>query len=140
MRSWPATARSLAAPGSSTRSPTRASRWTSCCSRTCRPEPGRPDAVAGFGFLAPLFLLGSLAVAIPVVLHLLRQRADPVQPFSAVHLLQHSRVEQARRRRLRDILLFALRAAAVIVLAIAFARPYFRGASPADPPVAVVVA
>lgn len=96
--------------------------------------------MAGLGFLAPLFLLGSLAVAIPVVLHLLRQRADPVQPFSAVQLLQHSRVEQARRRRLRDILLLALRAAAVIVLAFAFARPYFRGASPLDPPVTVIVA
>src|SRR5215831_5362536 len=96
--------------------------------------------MGGVGFLAPLFLLGSLAVAIPIVLHLLRQRADPVQPFSAVQLLQHSRVEQARRRRLRDILLFALRAAALIVLAIAFARPYLRGASPLDPPVTVVVA
>jgi len=96
--------------------------------------------MAGFGLLAPLFLLGSLAVAIPIALHLLRQRADPVQPFSAVQLLQHSRVEQARRRRLRDVLLFALRAAALIVLAVAFARPYLRGVSPLDPPVTVVVA
>jgi hypothetical protein len=96
--------------------------------------------MAGLGLLAPLFLLGSLAVAIPIALHLLRQRADPVQPFSAVQLLQHSRVEQARRRHLRDILLFALRAAALIVLAVAFARPYLRGASPLDPPVTVVVA
>ena len=69
--------------------------------------------MAGLGLLAPLFLLGSLAVAIPIALHLLRQRADPVQPFSAVQLLQHSRVEQARRRHLRDILLLALRAAAL---------------------------
>jgi Aerotolerance regulator N-terminal/von Willebrand factor type A domain len=96
--------------------------------------------MAGLGLLAPLFLLGSLAVAIPIALHLLRQRAGPVQAFSAVQLLQHSRVEQARRRRLRDILLFALRAAALIVLAVAFARPYLRGASPLDPPVTVVVA
>src|SRR4029078_7860802 len=92
------------------------------------------------GLLAPLFLLGSLAVAIPIALHLLRQRADPVQPFSAVQLLQHSRVEQARRRHRRGLLLFALRAAALIVLAVAFARPYVRGASPLDPPVTVVVA
>jgi len=94
----------------------------------------------GLGFLAPLFLLGSIAVAVPVILHLLRQRADPVQPFSAVQLLQHSRVEQARRRRLRDLLLFALRAAALILLAIGFARPYLLRASPLDPPVTVVVA
>lgn len=94
----------------------------------------------GLGLLAPLFLLGSLAVAIPIALHLLRQRADPVQPFSAVQLLQQSRVEQARRRRLRDLLLFALRASALIVLAVAFARPFVRGRSPLEPPVTVVVA
>src|SRR5215831_13064497 len=96
--------------------------------------------MGGVGFLAPLFLLGSLAVAVPLILHLLRQRADPVQPFSAVQLLQHSRVEQARRRRLRDVLLFALRAAALVLLAVAFARPYLLGTTPVDPPVTVVVA
>jgi hypothetical protein len=96
--------------------------------------------MGGLGFLAPLFLLGSLAVAVPLVLHLLRQRTDPVQPFSAVQLLQHSRVEQARRRRLRDVLLFLLRATALVLLAVAFARPYLLGATPLDPPVTVVIA
>jgi hypothetical protein len=65
--------------------------------------------MGGLGFLSPAFLLGALAIGIPLVLHLLRQRADPVQPFSAVRLLRAAPVEQARRRRLRDLLLFALR-------------------------------
>ena len=32
----------------------------------------------GLGFLAPAFLLGALAVAVPIVLHLFRRRTDRV--------------------------------------------------------------
>jgi Aerotolerance regulator N-terminal/von Willebrand factor type A domain len=92
-------------------------------------------------FLSPLFLLGALAVAVPVVLHLLRQRVDPVFEFSAVRFLRRAPVERARRRRLRDVLLFLLRASAVLLLAFGFARPYFQsGATPPEPPVTVVLA
>src|SRR4249919_1446339 len=94
--------------------------------------------MGGLGFLSPAFLLGALAIGIPLVLHLLRQRADPVQPFSAVRLLRAAPVEQARRRRLRDLLLFALRATAVALLALA--RPYLAGAAAADAPVTLVLA
>jgi hypothetical protein len=96
--------------------------------------------MGGLGFLSPAFLVGALAIGIPLVLHLLRQRADPVQPFSAVRLLRAAPVEQARRRRLRDLLLFALRAAALALLALAFARPYLIGAAAADAPVTLVLA
>lgn len=96
--------------------------------------------MAGVGFLAPLFLLGALAVAVPLVLHLLRQRADPVQPFSAVKLLRAAPVEQARRRRLRDLLLLALRVAALLLLAWGFARPFLRAEAAVTPPVTVVLA
>ena len=83
-------------------------------------------------FLAPLFLAGLAAVAIPVWLHLVRQHRAPVVPFTAVRLIKASPVEQRSMRRLRDILLLLLRAAAVALLAIAFARPFFaQAASPA---------
>ena len=49
-------------------------------------------------------------------------------------------VEQARRRRLRDLLLFALRATALALLALAFARPYLAGAAAVDAPVTLVLA
>ncbi len=39
----------------------------------------------------------------PIVLHLFRRRADPVVPFTAVRFLRRAPVEQARRRRLRDL-------------------------------------
>ena len=92
-------------------------------------------------FLSPLFLLGALAVAVPVVLHLLRQRVDPVIEFSAVRFLRRAPVERARRRRLRDVLLFLLRMAALLLLAFGFARPYLQsGAALPEPPVTVVLA
>lgn len=74
-------------------------------------------------FLYPAFLIGAIAVAIPIVLHLLRDVASDV-PFTAVRLLRRSPVERPRRRRLRDLLLLAARVTALFLLAAAFARPY----------------
>ncbi|HEV3484506.1 MAG TPA: BatA domain-containing protein, partial [Vicinamibacterales bacterium] len=78
-------------------------------------------------FLYPAFLLGALAIAVPVVLHLLRRDVAPEVPFSAVRLLRQSPIEQSRRRRLRDLFLLAARTAALLLLAAAFARPYLSG-------------
>lgn len=82
-------------------------------------------------FLYPAFLVGAIAVAIPVVLHFLRRDIAPEIRFSAVRLLERSPVARSRRRRLRDLLLLAARAAALLLLAGAFARPYVAGASAA---------
>ena len=76
------------------------------------------------GFLYPAFLIGALAIAVPVILHLLRRDVAPEVPFSAVRLLQRSPITRTRRRRLRDLLLLAARVAALALLAFAFARPY----------------
>lgn len=80
-------------------------------------------------FLYPAFLLGALAVAIPIVLHFLRRDVAPEVPFSAVRLLRRSPVARSRRRRLRDLLLLAARITALLLLAAAFARPYIAGGS-----------
>ncbi len=83
-------------------------------------------------FLYPAFLAGAVAIAIPIVLHFLRRDIAPEVPFSAVRLLRRSPVARSRRRRLRDLLLLAARVAALILLALAFARPYLAGASAAS--------
>ena len=75
-------------------------------------------------FLTPAFLLGALAAAVPIVLHLLRRERLPRVPFSDVRLLRGARFEQTRRQRLRELLLLALRVAALLLLALAFARPF----------------
>jgi hypothetical protein len=76
-------------------------------------------------FLSPLFLFGALAAAVPIVLHLLKRDPETRVRFSAVHLLRHAPVEHSSRRRLRELILLALRVAALLLLAFAFARPFF---------------
>lgn len=74
--------------------------------------------------LAPLFLLGLAAVAVPVILHLSqRARRDPVR-FPSLAFVRRVPFKTTERRRLRDRLLFALRAAALTLIALAFARPF----------------
>jgi hypothetical protein len=75
-------------------------------------------------FLYPAFLLGALAAAVPIVLHLIKREAAPEVRFSAVHLLRRAPIEQSRWQRLREWLLLAARVAAILLLALAFARPY----------------
>ena len=84
-------------------------------------------------FLYPAFLIGAVAVAIPIALHFLRRDIAPEVPFSAVRLLQRSPVARSRRRRLRDLLLLAARVVALLLLASAFARPYIAGAAGSSP-------
>lgn len=80
-------------------------------------------------FLYPAFLIGALAVAVPIVLHFLRRDIAPTVPFSAVRLLRPSPIARSRRRRLRDMLLLAARIAALLLLATVFARPYITNAA-----------
>ena len=75
-------------------------------------------------FLYPLFLAGLAAVAVPILLHLFRRKTEVVVDFPAVRLLHKAPVEQQRRRRLREVILLALRVTALVLLALAFARPY----------------
>jgi hypothetical protein len=84
--------------------------------------------------LAPLFLVGLLALAVPVLVHLThRQRREPVA-FPSLMFLRRIEFKTTRRQRLRDRLLFALRAIALALLALAFARPFLRArdAAPAE--------
>jgi hypothetical protein len=80
-------------------------------------------------FLAPLFLAGAAAAAVPVILHLLERHTERRVRFAAVALLKDAPVEHAARRRLRQWLLLALRVAALVLLAAVFARPFFPAAS-----------
>ena len=89
-------------------------------------------------FLFPAFLAGALAVGIPIVLHFARREAAPRMPFSDVRFLQRAPLLQARRRRIREWLLLALRIAALLLLALAFARPFFDATGLAGRPVTIV--
>lgn len=75
-------------------------------------------------FLAPLFLIGAAAAAVPILLHLLKREPEARVKFAAIRLLRHAPVEHTQRRRLREFLLLALRVTALLLLALAFARPF----------------
>ena len=77
-------------------------------------------------FLSPLFLAGALAAAVPILLHLLKREPETRLQFSAVKLLRGAPVEHSQKQYLRDLLLLALRVAALLLLALAFARPFVR--------------
>jgi hypothetical protein len=91
------------------------------------------------GFLAPIFLAGLAAVAVPIVLHLFRREIAPRVPFTAVRFLQKRTIERQERRRIQDPWLLLLRIAALALLALAFARPYLRVESKTQPPVVLAV-
>jgi hypothetical protein len=94
----------------------------------------------GLSFLSPLFLAGLAAAAIPIAIHLFHRRTEPVIEFAAMRFLRRAPVEQSRRRRLREILLLALRVAALCLLAFAFARPYLaQSAAALSAPVTMVL-
>ena len=78
-------------------------------------------------FLTPLFLLGLAALAIPVLIHLTQRERTTVVEFPSLMFLKKIPYESVKRRRLRDLLLLALRAAALALIVAAFARPFLRG-------------
>ncbi len=93
----------------------------------------------GISFLSPLFLVAAIAAAVPILLHLFHRKTEVVIDFPAVRLLKRAPVQQHRRRRLRELILLALRVVALVLLSLAFARPYFAGAvAPASAPLTVI--
>lgn len=74
-------------------------------------------------FLAPIWLVLSAAVAVPLMLHLMRRRIETKVEFPAARYLARAEKENIRRLKLRNLLLMALRSLAVLFLALAAARP-----------------
>ncbi|HEV7502591.1 MAG TPA: BatA domain-containing protein, partial [Vicinamibacteria bacterium] len=79
------------------------------------------------GFLTPAFLVGLVAVAVPVLVHLTHRTRSQTVPFPSLMFLEQIPYRSVRRQRLRNWLLFVLRSSAVVLLALAFARPFFGG-------------
>ncbi len=91
------------------------------------------------GFLNPLFLLAGAAVAIPLLIHLLHRQRVREFVFPALRYLRRTERDHARRIRLRQLLVLLLRIGAILLLAVAGARPFLRGMGSAHPPTALAV-
>lgn len=78
-------------------------------------------------FLAPIMLLGTLAASIPVILHFFYRSRYRTVPWAAMKFLLTSIEQTSRRLKFQELLLLLLRTAILLLLAVALARPSFRG-------------
>jgi len=84
-------------------------------------------------FLAPLFLLGAAALALPVLFHLIRRTSREKITFSSLMFLQQTPPRMTRKSRLEHIFLLLLRCLVLCLLALGFARPFLQRPLSADP-------
>jgi hypothetical protein len=80
------------------------------------------------GFLTPWFLAGAVAVGLPIWLHLLRKHKTTPLPFSSLMFFERRIQSSIKHRRLRYLVLLALRTALILLIVLAFAHPYMRQA------------
>lgn len=83
-------------------------------------------------FLNPLFWFGVAAVAAPILVHLVRRtRARRVQ-FPALVFIRQVPQRTIRRRTLQNLLLLLLRCLAILLIVLAFTRPFFNNSNSAS--------
>ncbi len=83
-------------------------------------------------FLNPGLLLGAVAVAVPIILHLLNRRRVRDIHFSDLRFLEEVQIQRSRSLGLRRLLLLLLRVLAILLIALAVARPRLSGLAPGD--------
>ncbi len=77
-------------------------------------------------FLNPLYLLGALAGAIPLLIHLMHKKRVKVIDFSSLEFLKRIEGRKTRWFRVREVLLLVLRSLAILLLALAVSRPVLK--------------
>src|SRR5205809_845181 len=80
-------------------------------------------------FRHPILLFGLLALAVPIVVHLLNRRWAKVVEWGAMHFLMGSLVSRKRHVMLEEVLLLALRCLLVALVVLAVARPVIAAGS-----------
>lgn len=72
---------------------------------------------------APIFLIGLVAVGIPIAIHLFQLRRYKKVYFSNVDMLEELQSENRRQSNLRKLLILLMRILAIVFLVLAFCRP-----------------
>jgi len=81
-----------------------------------------------FGFLtSPYLLLGLGAALLPVLIHLIRRNKPEIVHFAAMRFLDSTPLRLLRYQKLKHLLLLLLRILALLLLGLAFARPFLIG-------------
>jgi hypothetical protein len=78
-------------------------------------------------FLAPWLLWFATAAAVPIAIHLLNKRRHKTIPWAAMQFLLKATRESRGKKKLRQILILACRALALVALAFAAAKPVVSG-------------
>ena len=78
-------------------------------------------------FLVPAFLAGLIALGIPVAIHLTRRQVKDPLHFPSLMFLRRMPQQASSRRQIHRWPLLLLRALAVVLLVLAFSRPFLAG-------------
>src|SRR5436190_24282481 len=84
------------------------------------------NEVMPFSFVNPWLWLGAIALAAPIWLHVRRRQETNILRFSALRFLDDEPQPRQSPLRLRNLLLFLLRALALLLVVSAFAWPFLR--------------
>jgi len=76
-------------------------------------------------FLSPVYALAGLAIALPILFHLIRRRPKERKLMSSLMFLDPTPPRLTRQSTIDQWLLLLLRATAIALLALAFTRPYW---------------
>ena len=79
--------------------------------------------MGGLSFINSLLLIGLVAAAGPIIIHLLLRRRFRKVAWAAMKLLRLSEVRSRRKTRLEELILLVLRCLALLLLALLLARP-----------------
>jgi hypothetical protein len=79
----------------------------------------------GMSFLTPAFFLGLVALAIPVIIHLTHREKREIVEFPSLMFLHKIPYRSVRRQKIRQWLLYLMRSLALLLLILAFARPFW---------------
>ena len=78
----------------------------------------------GLSFLTPAFLIGAITLAIPVIIHLTNREKREVVEFPSLMFLHRIPYRSVRRQKIKHWLLFLMRCLALLLLVMAFSRPF----------------
>jgi len=90
-------------------------------------------------FLAPWLLALAGAIAVPLLIHLMRRRMGARIEFPAARYLARAEREHSRTLRIRNLLLMFLRVLALLAVAVAAARPVARWLGSGHAPTALAI-
>ncbi len=82
--------------------------------------------MSGFSLLNAAFLLGIAAAAVPVVIHLIHKRRARALDFPSLMFLHLVDLRLAGRKKLRELVVLALRTAAIALFAFGLSKPILR--------------